>query len=210
VATKRLVLVENTAESPVKETKIDQKVSDFIANFLWALLLTVLTLGPMLVIGILIWLQNPIVSPIFSQVRVGYQGREFVIYKFRTMHPITKKVNGFGRILRQMHLDELPQFINIMKGDMRLVGPRPLTPEDCFAWREQTRFALRFTLLPGMLGLEQLRERGRQQQNTAAYTRQLANLLAENSSFWQRRRLELWFIVVTFIVKVLRFKGSAT
>jgi exopolysaccharide biosynthesis polyprenyl glycosylphosphotransferase len=76
-------------------------------------------------------------SVFFSQERIGYMGRPFMIYKFRTMHENAEadlprlsgeddeRVTSFGRMMRKYRLDELPQFWNVLKGDMSLVGPRP-------------------------------------------------------------------------------------
>ena len=100
-------------------------------------------------------------SPVFfRQERLGYQGRPFVLYKFRTMNderdeqgnllPDEQRLTRLGRFLRSTTLDELPELINVLKGEMSLVGPRPLlvdyrdlyTPEQ---WR-------RHEMPPGMAG----------------------------------------------------------
>ncbi len=99
---------------------------------------------------------------IFRQQRVGRDGRLFEIYKFRTMtHNGTTgsgqvspagdpRVTPVGRVLRAWYLDELPQLVNVVKGDMSLVGPRPETPEFVALYSEEERRVL--TVRPGLAG----------------------------------------------------------
>ncbi|WP_118972200.1 sugar transferase [Taibaiella koreensis] len=91
----------------------------------------------------------------FLQQRTGRNKKTFRIFKFRTM---TRQVpTATGRLLRKTGLDELPQFINVLKGDMSIVGPRALTPEDIerLRWHD-TYHALRWQVKPGITGYAQL------------------------------------------------------
>ena len=92
-------------------------------------------------------------SIVFKQERIGYKGKPFYIYKFRTMDK-NGKSTVFDNILRRTGLDELPQIWNIMKGDMVLVGPRPITPSDHEKFR---RFPL--PIKPGLTGWWQIHGR---------------------------------------------------
>jgi lipopolysaccharide/colanic/teichoic acid biosynthesis glycosyltransferase len=92
---------------------------------------------------------------LFDQERVGYRRRPFRILKFRSMRD--GQVTRVGRVLRATGLDELPQFINILRGEMSAVGPRPLTPDDVarLGWNG-TDFDVRWNCRPGLTGLAQL------------------------------------------------------
>lgn len=92
---------------------------------------------------------------LFRQERVGHRRRAFQILKFRSMRD--GRVTRVGRLLRATGLDELPQFVNILRGDMSAVGPRPLTPADVarLGW-SGPRFEFRWACRPGLTGLAQL------------------------------------------------------
>ena len=106
---------------------------------------------------------------IFRQRRTGYQGRIFTIYKFRTMtvaednanvRQATRddaRVTALGGLLRKLSLDELPQFLNVLKGDMSLVGPRPhaLAHDDHYG-ELIPAYVDRFRAKPGLTGLAQV------------------------------------------------------
>jgi len=91
----------------------------------------------------------------FRQERVGYQRRPFRILKFRSMRD--GRVTRVGRLLRATGLDELPQFVNILRGHMSAVGPRPLTADDVarLGW-SGAQFDFRWACRPGLTGLAQL------------------------------------------------------
>jgi lipopolysaccharide/colanic/teichoic acid biosynthesis glycosyltransferase len=92
---------------------------------------------------------------LFRQTRVGHRRRPFPILKFRTMRD--GRVTRVGRLLRATGLDEIPQFINILRGDMSAVGPRPLTELDVqrFGWTGP-EFDFRWNTRPGLTGLAQI------------------------------------------------------
>ncbi len=125
--------------------------------------------GPLMVL-IALAIKLDSAGPVFFvQDRVGLGGRRFPLMKFRTMHPATSvtsewvKDNGdritrVGRRLRKYRLDELPQFINVLRGDMNLVGPRPHPLSNYQLFLEHIPFyAFRSTVRPGMTGWAQVR-----------------------------------------------------
>ncbi|TAK14520.1 MAG: sugar transferase [Anaerolineae bacterium] len=104
---------------------------------------------------------------LFSQVRPGYKGQPFTLYKFRTMAdrrdaggnplPDAERLTGFGRFLRGSSLDELPELWNVLRGEMSLVGPRPLLMQ--YLERYSPEQARRMDVLPGITGWAQVNGR---------------------------------------------------
>jgi lipopolysaccharide/colanic/teichoic acid biosynthesis glycosyltransferase len=104
---------------------------------------------------------------LFRQVRVGQGGRPFTLYKFRTMRPGTRgpevtrgddpRITRVGKLLRTTGIDELPQFLNVLRGEMTLVGPRPETP--ALADRYPAACRVVFQHRPGLTGPTQVRLR---------------------------------------------------
>lgn len=131
-----------------------------------------------LVVGLPLWFIIALVlklesrgSAIYKQDRVGKDGKTFTLYKFRSMYQNAEKITGptwadkndsritrLGRILRKLHLDEVPQFINVLKGDMSLVGPRPERPffVEQLA-KEIPLYKRRLKVKPGITGWAQIK-----------------------------------------------------
>ena len=137
-----------------------------LIDFLAALFILVLT-SPLFVfvlIGLVIVNQG---KPFFFQVRPGKNERLFKIIKFKTMNdrkdasglllPDADRLTGFGKLVRKSSLDELPQLLNVLKGDMSLVGPRPLLPEYLPLYTVEQK--KRHEVKPGITGLAQVRGR---------------------------------------------------
>jgi lipopolysaccharide/colanic/teichoic acid biosynthesis glycosyltransferase len=150
-------------------------------NMDWVLssIALVLLLPLMLVIAVAVKLESP--GPvIYRSLREGKKGRSFICFKFRTMvagaekqkdklrhlnerhGPFFKmaddpRVTRLGRFLRKFSLDELPQFWNVLKGEMSLVGPRPHPVEDCAGYSAEHRW--RLDVKPGLTGLWQVTAR---------------------------------------------------
>jgi lipopolysaccharide/colanic/teichoic acid biosynthesis glycosyltransferase len=141
----------------------------YVADFILAVLLTVPALPLIALAALLVKLTSR--GPAFyTQTRVGEEGRLFTIWKLRTMihncesltgprwsMPGDPRVTRFGTILRISHLDELPQLLNVLRGEMSLIGPRPERPEFVPELeRELPGYWQRLTIRPGVTGLAQV------------------------------------------------------
>jgi len=124
-----------------------------ILDIISAVLILVLLFIPFLLVSILIKLEDkgPI---IFKQIRTGKNGKPFKLYKFRTMKVNVKEYTKVGKFLKKISFDETPQLLNIIKGEMSFIGPRPWIPEYFDAMNEKERE--RTKVLPGITGLAQV------------------------------------------------------
>jgi putative colanic acid biosynthesis UDP-glucose lipid carrier transferase len=134
-------------------------------DILFSLLVLLFIFPPL---AVAVWLIHRLQAPgplFFRQVRAGIQNREFVIWKFRTMHPAAASGDGgdarifpAGRVLRRYSLDEFPQFINVLRGEMSIVGPRPHLVEHNVQFAQvMSAFHIRAFVKPGITGLAQVR-----------------------------------------------------
>ena len=164
----------------------------FIVLFSWLYLI--------LVILVRIKLGSPV---LFCQERPGYNEKIFKLYKFRTMTdkrdenghllPNSERLTKFGSMLRSTSLDELPEMFNILKGDMSLIGPRPLLIEYLPYYTEEER--LRHSVRPGLTGLAQVSGR-----NYLAWNKRLARDVeyVNHISFIMDVRIIIKTIMVVF------------
>ena len=148
---------------------LDVVVASALLSFVWPLLLAIS-------IAVLVTMGPPV---LFRQRRTGYGGRVFTLVKIRTMRSSQgvetdeMRMTGLGRLLRGLSLDEMPTLINVIRGDMSLVGPRPLLPR--YLDRYTSEQKRRHDVVPGVTGLAQVSGR--------------------NALTWEERfALDVWYV----------------
>lgn len=163
----------STIVNQKKSYLIMKRLIDIFGSLIGLILLSLL----MLIVSIIIKFEDPKGAVFFKQVRIGKNGREFHMYKFRSMiadaedklEELLKlneiqgamfkmkqdpRVTRIGRFIRKTSIDELPQLLNVLKGDMSLVGPRPPLPREV---KEYTTYdKQRLLVVPGCTGLWQV------------------------------------------------------
>jgi exopolysaccharide biosynthesis polyprenyl glycosylphosphotransferase len=142
-----------------------KRIFDIVAS-----IVGIIVLSPLLLITALLVKLTSKGSVLYSQVRVGRKGRLFKMYKFRSMRTDAEKETGpvwaaenddrltpIGDFLRKAHIDEIPQIINILKGEMSLIGPRPERPIFVEKFKEEiSGYEQRLAVKPGITGLAQV------------------------------------------------------
>lgn len=185
--------------------------------------LVLLLLWPvMLIVALVIYLDDPHGSPVFSQIRCGRDGKLFKMYKFRSMYvdaeerlgeildenemdgPAFKikddpRITRVGRFIRKVSLDELPQLWNILKGDMSIVGPRPALPREVELYTEPQK--QRMYVTPGLTCYWQVQPR----RNDITFDEwmELDLKYIQERSFWVD-----WKIIFQTIGAVIRKEGE--
>ena len=175
-----------------------KRICDFVIAAIG--LLTILPLLAAIAVVIRLTMGRPV---LFRQVRPGHLQQPFTIYKFRTMReavdsqglPLAdgKRLHPLGTFLRRTSLDELPEFWNVLRGDMSLVGPRPLLMRYLPFYTEEER--IRFMIRPGITGWAQVNGR-----NEASWDGRLRNDIwyVRNRSFLLDIKI-LWMTVVKVV-----------
>ena len=177
-----------------------KRIIDFVIVFC-----VLLVIWPfLLVLIVLLLVFNEGAGAFFTQERPGYKGKIFKIIKFKTMNerrgadgnllPDVQRITKFGRIVRKLSLDELPQLFNVLKGDMAIIGPRPLLTQYLSLYsKEQLR---RHDVRPGITGWAQCNGR-----NNISWTKkfELDVWYVDHLSF----KLDCRIVLIT-IMKVLK------
>lgn len=152
---------------------------------------------------------------IFKQPRPGLNGEVFDVYKFRTMTdkrdengdllPDSDRLTSFGKLLRKLSLDELPQLWNVLKGDMSFVGPRPLLVEYLPLYNETQ--AQRHKVRPGITGWAQVNGR-----NAISWEQKFEYDVwyVENQSFWLDIKILFLTVKKVFVSEGISQEGQAT
>lgn len=152
---------------------------------------------------------------IFKQYRLGKNGKVFALYKYRTMTnktdengnllPDAQRMTKWGKIMRKLSLDELPQFVNILKGEMSFIGPRPRMVEECvFLTAEQQD---RFKVLPGITGWAQVNGRNN---ITLDQVAEFDKEYVEKASLWMDIKIVFKTIGCLFSRKDVNKKGTVS
>ena len=142
-----------------------------------------------LLLALLITAMDTHSNGFFTQKRIGQHGKIFTVYKLRTLHANTQQLSPWGTFLRSTKLDELPQILNLLKGDMVLVGPRPDVPGYADELQGEDRIILQ--VKPGITGLASLKYRSEEQ-----LLAQQANPLNYNDTvIWPDKvRINKWYV----------------
>lgn len=179
-------------------------------------LATLLTIGIIIIlVAIWLYLANKGAGAFFTQDRPGKNGKIFKVIKFKTMTderdaqgnllPDADRLTKVGKFVRSTSIDELPQLINVLKGDMALIGPRPLLPQYLPLYsKEQAR---RHEVRPGITGWAQVNGR-----NTISWKRkfELDVWYVDHCSFWLDLKILILTIKKVFVREGISQEGQAT
>lgn len=211
----RLVSAGDMPVMQIKSLTMNQTNSSIkrAGDIFLALIAGLITLPLNILIALAIKLDSP--GPVlYSQERTGLNGNLFTLYKFRTMVCDAEKLTGpvlaseedpritrLGRVLRKVRLDEIPQFWNVLKGDMSMVGPRPERPYFVNEFKaDLPQFDYRHQVKGGITGLAQVEGR---------YSTEPTNKLNYDLMYARNASVGLDFVILLRTAKVLFLKGKA-
>ncbi|RNA61679.1 sugar transferase [Chryseobacterium nematophagum] len=176
-----------------------KRVVDFTAAFIGLMILSPIFIG--VTIGLYFANQG---TPFFFQIRPGRNEKRFKVIKFKTMNdkkdsqgnmlPDSERLTTIGSILRKTSLDEIPQLINVLKGDMSLIGPRPLLEKYLPYYTQEEK--IRHTIRPGITGWAQLQGR-----NTLKWDDRLAYDIEYVNSISFAFDLKIFFLTIKKVFK---------
>src|SRR5690625_2835480 len=182
---------------------------DILVSFILLMLLSPLLAATAVLI--VVTMPGPV---FFMQDRIGHNGRPYSIFKFRSMKvdkdaetnfafdKDAERLTAFGRLIRRLKIDELPQLLNVLKGDMSLVGPRPTIEQQVREYDDHQR--RRLDMKPGMTGLAQVNGNA-----SLTWDERIEYDLRYISRF--SLFLDMWILLKTFLIVLLgeeRFKKS--
>lgn len=186
-----------------------------LLDFLSALLVLLVLWPVLLLIAIGLQVANKGAGAFFTQERPGKGGRIFRIIKFKTMTderdgqgnllPDAERLTKVGQLVRSLSVDELPQLLNVLKGDMAFVGPRPLLPQYLPLYsKEQAR---RHEVRPGITGWAQVNGR-----NAISWTKkfELDVWYVDHCSFWLDMKILFLTVKKVFVREGISQEGQAT
>ena len=186
-----------------------------LLDFLSALLVLLVLWPVLLLIAIGLQVANKGAGAFFTQERPGKGGRIFRLIKFKTMTderdgqgnllPDAERLTKVGRLVRSLSVDELPQLLNVLKGDMAFVGPRPLLPQYLPLYsKEQAR---RHEVRPGITGWAQVNGR-----NAISWTKkfELDVWYVDHCSFWLDMKILFLTVKKVFVREGISQEGQAT
>lgn len=202
------IILKKDQSINVKRYYFIKRSFDIVTSLMGLVLLSPI----ILFFSVLVYIESP-GKVIFKQKRIGKDGSVFTLYKIRSMRLDAEK-NGeqwtqkkdtrilkIGTFIRRTKIDELPQLINVIKGDMTLVGPRPETPKLTFKFNDQyPGFINRLSVTPGLTGLAQI---------SGGYDLNPYEKLKKDLEYIENQSLiiDMWILLNTFLV-IITGKGA--